>query len=168
MGIVGLFSFSGHGIYEYLLWLLNVGSTLTMRSLLCFQRAGDRSWKTVWAVVQGHALIFYKDRQHALQVTYSTPFKVLIFLNLFCTIDHTPITSPIRSRPFPSSAFTEDYFCGSHHRPGRPTSSTVILGRIKETIIRAILLTCDVLVAVSAKQLLNKTNTQHGDAIAFF
>lgn len=83
MGIVGLFSFSGHGIYEYLLWLLNVGSTLTMRSLLCFQRAGDRSWKTVWAVVQGHALIFYKDRQHALQVTYSTPFKVLIFLNLF-------------------------------------------------------------------------------------
>ncbi|CAL4084619.1 unnamed protein product, partial [Meganyctiphanes norvegica] len=33
------------------------------------KKAGDRSWKTVWAVVQGRALIFYKDKQHATQVS---------------------------------------------------------------------------------------------------
>ncbi|XP_050691125.1 uncharacterized protein LOC126982886 isoform X3 [Eriocheir sinensis] len=31
------------------------------------KRAADRSWKAVWAVMQGRAIIFYKDRQHAMQ-----------------------------------------------------------------------------------------------------
>ncbi|XP_047486878.1 uncharacterized protein LOC125037729 isoform X5 [Penaeus chinensis] len=102
--------------------ILRQGSLHVKLTMVDGKRAGDRSWKTVWAVVQGHALIFYKDRQHALQVTYKTPFKVLFFPNLFCITNPSPIISPIWSCPFPSSAFTEDYFCGSHHRPGRPTS----------------------------------------------
>uniref|UniRef100_A0A0P4W3D0 Rho-GAP domain-containing protein n=1 Tax=Scylla olivacea TaxID=85551 RepID=A0A0P4W3D0_SCYOL len=31
------------------------------------KRAGDRSWKTLWVAIQGRAIIFYKDRQHAMQ-----------------------------------------------------------------------------------------------------
>ncbi|XP_069194966.1 rho GTPase-activating protein 21 isoform X1 [Procambarus clarkii] len=31
------------------------------------KKAGDRSWKAAWALLQGHAIIFYKDRQHAIQ-----------------------------------------------------------------------------------------------------
>nr|XP_027226472.1 rho GTPase-activating protein 21-like isoform X4 [Penaeus vannamei] len=47
--------------------ILRQGSLHVKLTMVDGKRAGDRSWKTVWAVVQGHALIFYKDRQHALQ-----------------------------------------------------------------------------------------------------
>ncbi|XP_042892748.1 rho GTPase-activating protein 21-like isoform X4 [Penaeus japonicus] len=47
--------------------ILRQGSLHVKLTMVDGKRAGDRSWKTVWAAVQGRALIFYKDRQHALQ-----------------------------------------------------------------------------------------------------
>ncbi|XP_071551281.1 uncharacterized protein [Panulirus ornatus] len=47
--------------------VLRQGALHVKLTMVDGKRAGDRSWKTVWAVVQGHAIIFYKDRQHATQ-----------------------------------------------------------------------------------------------------
>ncbi|XP_064115553.1 rho GTPase-activating protein 21-A-like isoform X9 [Macrobrachium nipponense] len=47
--------------------VLRQGTLNVKLTIVDGKKAGDRSWKNVWAVVQGRALIFYKDRQHALQ-----------------------------------------------------------------------------------------------------
>ncbi|XP_053654550.2 uncharacterized protein RhoGAP19D isoform X4 [Cherax quadricarinatus] len=47
--------------------VLRQGALHVKLTMVDGKKAGDRSWKAVWAVVQGHAIIFYKDRQHALQ-----------------------------------------------------------------------------------------------------
>lgn len=51
--------------------------------LLCFQKACDRSWKPVWAVVRGQTLCLYKEKRESIPniSTDVSIHKTLIFFN---------------------------------------------------------------------------------------
>ncbi|KAK8724099.1 hypothetical protein OTU49_017494 [Cherax quadricarinatus] len=58
--------------------VLRQGALHVKLTMVDGKKAGDRSWKAVWAVVQGHAIIFYKDRQHALQTPLGVEEQVTL------------------------------------------------------------------------------------------
>ena len=50
---------------------------------LLFQRASDRSWKPMWAVLRGHALYLFKDKASAsVNVSVSTKLSTFIDASL--------------------------------------------------------------------------------------